>query len=299
MSKQNDNLQELFALPINVQEVASIDGVPLYSNDKLKKKYLNSLSKNNGTKAVINDFERLVNDGAIVPCWLNKGLKSLIFYKIFAPLSVKGICGFYHPEINQFFILIDNNITLGFASDTILSRITLHESMHMFAHKNPKGFLNIFEKDLEKWYFHFFIQIFDLNVDKLPKDFNTFKLVEFIFNNVEKKMNVSGSVFSKYEKMVKELCHPYTRLSDRDFEFVLKDLVTLPLIYYNSMDSFIQLINRYRHIIGSMYEAYNHAFGIKSLSTLCIQELLYPSEIICILAESNPTSRVHRAIKTL
>lgn len=297
-NKQED-LQELFALPINLKLVARIEGTKLYSNDKLKEKYIKSLQNRSETKKVSKQFERLVNDGYIIPCWLNKGLVRFVAYKIFAPYSSKGILGFFHPDSKKFYIIIDNNISIGLASDTMISKLTLHESMHMLAHKHPSKFINTFNDELQKWYYNFYFEIFDLDSSKVNKNLDISHIIKFLFKNIEIKMNVSSSLFKKYEKMLRETFKPYTKLDDEEFEKALKDVSLLPQIYYNNIDNFLQLTKKFKHIIKPMYNSYYTTFGVKGLSTLCIQELLYPSEIICILAESKPNSKVYQGIKQI
>lgn len=299
MENNKEYIDELFALPINLKLVARVEGTPLYSNDKLKKKYIKSLEKRPETKKVFKEFEKLVNEGYIIPCWLNKGITRFIAYKIFAPFSSKGILGFFHPDSKKFYIIIDNNISIGLASDTMIAKLTLHESMHMLAHKNPGRFIKTFESEIEKWYYHLFIELFDLDTSKIPKNIKFSEPSKFLFRNIEVKMNVSKSVFDKYEKMVSKLCKPYSKLNSEDFDQRLKELILLPKIYYDNVDNFLSIIKKYKHIIQPMYKAYDHAFGIRDLSTLCIQELLYPSEVISIVAESKPNSKIYQGIKQI
>lgn len=298
----DDNIQqELFALPINNKLVARVEGTKLYSNDKLKQRYINTIEKSKNTKKVAKEFTRLINDNKIIPCWLSKGLLGFIAYKIFAPMSTKGIMGFFHPDEEKIFILIDNNVKLGIVSDTFISKLSLHESMHMLAHNRPTGFFKLFENELTEWYYYFFIEIFDLDTSKIPRSFkkDLSTPVKFLFQNVEIKMNIDNTVFQKYRKLVYNSCNKYTKLEKQKFEEILDDLINLPRIYYNDFDSFISLLRQYKHIVKPMYKSYKQAFGLRNLSTLCIQELLYPSEIICVLSEDKPSSKVYQGIKKI
>lgn len=299
MDNNKDIQQELFALPIGNKVVAKVEGTKLYSNDKLKEKYVKALEDRNETKKVSKEFKRLVKEGKIVPCWLNKGILRFIAYKIFAPFSTKGVLGFFHPESGKFYIIIDNNMTAGISSNTMLAKLTLHESMHMLAHKRPGGFIRLFSDELDKWFYNYFIEIFDLDTTKMPKNFSTIKPTKFLFQNVEIKMNIDNTVFKKYRKMVSDLCKPYTKLEEDEFEKRLSELTMLPRIYYGNLDSFMQLTKRYKYMIDPMYNSYSTSFGIKGLSTLCIQELMYPSEIVCIIAESKPSNKIYQGIKRM
>jgi phenylalanine-4-hydroxylase len=99
--------------------------------------------------------------------------------------------------------------------------------------------------------------------------------------------------------MIREKCKPYSRLDDKDFERILELLILVPLTYIADPDRFFSLMRKFSVILKPMYDAYFDAFGIVALHTLAIQELLYPSEIICILAESKPTSAVYQGVKKL
>lgn len=293
-----DNLQELFALPINNKLVAKVDGIDLYSNDKLKDKYINVLSKRKETKNVSNKLSDLVTNGKVVPCWLNKGIFSLSFYKILAPSPIKGVLGFYYPEKNKFFIIIDNNITLGFASNTFLARLTMHELAHMVAHTKKSSFIKMVEKDLEMWYYHYLVELFDLDVNKMKK-FSSMELVNFLFRNTELKSNFSSSVFKKYSQIVKRLCEPYTKQNKNEFEKNLHDLSFVAYIFVTDQDKFFSNLGNYKHILKPAYKAYEHSFGLRNLNTLCIQELIYPSEVISVKSETKPDSKIYAAISKL
>lgn len=280
----NQIQQEVFALPINNKLVATIDGNKLYSNDSLRNSYIEAMESMESTKNISSEIKRLVEKRKIVPCWLNKGVLRLIAYKVFAPSSVKGISGFYHPTANKLFLLIDNNIMFGYAPNKFLATLTVHEMTHMYAHEQPRKFLNLYMNELESWYYHFLVDYLDLDISK--KDLVVKDLVNFLFRKIERDYDgPKRSAFKEYHKRIMNLCKPLTTMDEMTFNRSLDDLIMFCTIFSRNQNDFIKVYRNYKKLVQAMYEAYKHAFGLRNLTTLCIQELLYPSEVASIYTE--------------
>jgi len=52
-------------------------------------------------------------------------------------------------------------------------------------------------------------------------------------------------------------------------------------------------------VIGPLYSGYKQAFNIKNINVLCVQELIYPSEVISICSEHGFESKVNKSIKEI
>lgn len=295
----NQIQQEIFALPVGNKLVATVDGMKLYSNKSLKENYIKAMESVKETKPFVNEISDLVNREKIVPCWMNKGLLKLIAYKVYAPISVKGILGFYHPEHKKLFLLIDNNVFFGFAPNKFLSVLTVHESTHMFAHEQPSKFLSNFEKEMEQWYYHFFVDYFDLDISK--KDFVAKEIVDYLFKKVERVSTdrISSRMIKGYQELITKLCKPITTLSEDDFNQRLNNMLTMIRIFSDDPNAFMKVYTRYKSLVNSMYEAYKHAFGFRNLTTLCVQELIYPSEVASIYVEVTKPSKIKTMFKRL
>lgn len=294
----DQNLNELFALPVKVKLVAVIDNqIKLYSSNSLKEKYVKSMSKEKQTKACVNEIERLVKNDKILPCFLSKGFFSFVGYKIFAPSGIKMISGFYYNRTDKIYLLIDNNISrFGFGSNRFLALLTMHEGMHMFASQNPTGFLSLFKNELTDFYTILFQDIFQI---KGPiKDVE--KIYEYAFLKIETpKKNITNSVLSKYYDIMESILKSQSGLSEEDFKNYLTDYIVAVKLFTKGPVIFINNIRKFPHIIRPVYDAYRKAFGMKNLTTVCIQELLYPSEVIAILSEKASNPKIKTAFKRL
>lgn len=289
------HVSELWALPIGAKSVINFSGEKLYSSPKLKYKYLKAMGKTARTKPYISSLEKLISRKKVIPCWMSKGLFGFTFYKIFAPAGTKSIMGFYSPKDDMIAILMDNNTTFGFASNNWLSKLTTHELLHLSASKLKGNYLTIFKDELTIYYSKLFEGIF--KTKNLP-DKVTQKIYTWVFNNFELKDTGLKSFTLKYYDMLDENLSEYTKLDKDMFEQTLLDYITVAR-YLENIDGYIYGgMQRYRHIIAPMYKAYKSITGTSRLSTLCIQELVYPSEVICCWSEyAKNISKAHSTIK--
>jgi len=298
ISNNQSPLTELFSLPFNSKPVANFGGEKLYSSDELPNKYLEAMSKQDKTKPIIDTLEELVGKGLIVPCWMSKGVFNLLKHKVFGG-SNKHIMGFYSPQFHKIYLLMDNNITFGFASDKVLANLTLHEGCHMASATMKSSFISTFKSELTSYYSQMFQSMFGFNNSINPKDIKV--VYEFLFKKFEH--DESGSVLGflkQYNEVLHRTMAKYS--SDRSqFEMILKDLITFIAIYLKGdVGPLIQAIPSYQHIFKPLYAGYKDGLGAKDIDTICIQELLIPSEVICIYSEfSKKLSSVHSAFKKI
>jgi len=287
--------QEIFALPVNMKVVASIDGMDLFSNESLQKRYVKAMRKAKRTKPIADKIEELTERETIIPCFLTKNLISLTAFKVFAPRGVKTIRGFYHSESDKIILLIDNNISWGFASNDFLSLLTLHEGMHMFANQKKMAFLSEFKNDLTRYYNEMYNTMFHLNNAKVDIS----PLISFMYKIFEMPMKgLKNKDLITYHDMMIKMFLPHTSLDKETFERFTRDYILLVKIYDKSINSFLNIVKAYPHITTPMYEAYSKAFNAERVQTICIQELIYPSEVICIMSEIRP-QKCYSAFKKL
>jgi hypothetical protein len=184
MTYEEEYLRELFALPIKTELIAKLESQPIYSTRKLVIKYIKAMMKRKETAPISKKIIDLIKKEKLNPCWVNKGIFSLSLFKIFGGTD-KMTMAFYYPPENKIFLLMDNNIIFGYASNKNLAKLTIHEGMHMAANNMKKRFLSHFEDELMAYYSKFFAEIFALN--KKHKDFKkTIKnAYTFMFNEIE------------------------------------------------------------------------------------------------------------------
>jgi len=279
MTELDQYIEELFALPINTYEAATVDGAKLFSSNKLKANYLRAMAKLQRTSPISDNLQKLVETGKVLPVWMNKGVGSLTLFKIFAPTGIKMIRGFYTPEHKTIILLIDNMISWGFASNSALGDLTLHD-------------------ELIKYYYVLFNEMFKLKNTKVDVS----PIIKFIFKYYElPELNSSRMIkqIPKYKDLLDKTFRPYTSLKQDEFTKYLNDFENALTFFFKDFNTFVQNRRSYVHILTPMYKAYKKAFGARNLSTLCIQELVFPSEVIAILTSIKPSPKIYKAFSQL
>jgi len=287
MSEQvlEKELEEIFAVPIGLKPVVKIDGNSLYGSDKLNESYLKALAKCGRTGPAALKFRGLVEKKRIVPCFLTPGLLSFVAWKVFAPIHIQSVMGFYDPtKTKRIYILIQNNANIfSFVSNDFLGKLTIHELMHMLADQKTSLFMSLFRNELIAYYTELFQMIFSINsLDSGRVE----RILRFVFMEIERKSEkMTTSTLDKYSKLLKKELQSQSTFDELKFDDVLTDFFTILKIFLVNTSKFFASRNKFNHIIAPMYLAYKRAFSMKNLTTVCIQELIYPSEVIAICSE--------------
>jgi len=274
--------RELFALPFSPEKVATLNGMELYSSAKLRQKYINAMYKISKVKPVAPDIERLIDQGKVVPCWINKGIFRLAVFKRLAPYSDQGIAGFFTPKTKQVFILMDNNIKWGFAKDKVLSNLMLHELMHMASDKFKNNFISMFFAEFIKYYNALFEEIFKTQDSNITNESKI--ITRYLFKNFEYKDSTSAEL-EKYIKLVSQLLRSKSSLSQDQFNSVLTDFYHYIKLYFQDLNSLHNQIRKFSHIYAGLTKGYKNGLAVINNMSFCSQELFYPSEIIAMYIE--------------
>ena len=283
----HESLQEIFVMPTGLKVVAKISGFPLYGSDKLNEKYLKALSKSGRTKPYIAKLKTFVDKKVIIPCFMSKGIPRFYSWKLFGPSSIKSIQGFYEPvKTKKVYILISNTANMfGYVSNNFLAKLTIHELMHRTASKMKLAFVSTFKSELADFYKELWSQIFTIPKRRL-KPAVVIPMIGFLFKNLELKNTlITTSDFNKQFLMLQKLLLPLTEMAEGDFDRQLASYIEIQQMFIKNIQLFFQLKDDYEHITFPIYNAYKRAFGIKNMSTVCIQELCYPSEVMAIYSE--------------
>ncbi len=283
------NLQELWVLPVNSRVLAVIDKkFPLYTSDWLQNAYIKALSKYPALKPHIDLLTKLVKNKVLNPCWQSKGVISVLKRSILEPRREKIIVGFYIPKLKKIFIVIDNNTNWFLHySNTLLIETTLHEFAHKFSVEKIASFWATYKEDLAKFYSYFFKSLFviaeDKNIDEISLMY--VKTLLIIMEQKKTKVKTFSQLFSRMSKYL-NLISKYSELSPEDSkkkaEGLYKTIQGLMTAKTNE-----QLIQRWKDNVSTirhLYTAYSK-MELQDVSSICFQELFYPSEIICILSQ--------------
>lgn len=285
--KQSTNLQqEVFILPTGLKEVARLDDSPLYGSDHLNEKFLKALSKQDKTKGSLNKVESLINKRMLIPCFLDKGILHFIGWRIFGPSSIKSIAGFFNPEDERIFILISNDANIfTYVSNHFLANLTVHELSHRAAFLDANKFYHTFRQELIDFYKHLFCELFKIDKKKLD-DKIVFNIIKFMFQNIEMEPGqVSSHALILYSQLIRMQLKGLSDLKHDNFLVVADDYIQIIGIFLKDLNGFFNAIDQYEHILVPIYRAYKQSLGIRNASTVCIQELIYPSEVIALLSE--------------
>ena len=290
-------LKEIWTVPVGLKPIVKIDNKIFYGSKKLTEIYINAMSKQPKTKAIIDKINTLVKRKKINIAFMNRSIFKFVMWRLFAEEFEKKTLGFYDPEVNIICILLDNNINkFGVTADNFMADLTIHELIHMVGTEKSSKFISTFEKELISYYKSYFKMLFSLN-DKCP-DKIIEEVVNFIYTTFERKRMAGNSSLVKYYQLSEKLFKPFTTLTESEFTLQLIDFITLIKLYFRNPTVFFSNIRKYRHIISPMYHSYNKVFSIRS-NFLCIQELYLPSEVIAIWSSKGPISKFHAAIKAL
>jgi len=274
--------QELFALPIFPDKVATLNGMELYSSESLRNKYINAMYKISKVEPVASDIERLILENKVVPCWINKGIFKLAVFKKLAPYSSQGICGFFTPQTKQVFILMDNNISWGFSKDKVLADLMLHELMHMASDKFKNNFISMFFKEFINYYNACFSEIFKTGDNNITNESKV--LIRFLFANFEFKES-NSSTMEKYLKLINSNFRGKSFLSEDEFNSALTDFYHYIKLYFSDINSLHRQLRKFAHVYNGLMKGYINGLDVINNMSFCSQEFFYPSEIIAMYIE--------------
>jgi len=281
------NLQEMFALPFGVKEIANLGGSKIYGNDKLNKKFIDAMSKHRTLKPVIGNIENLIERKKVSVGWVHKNIFSLAFMRL---LNNFHICAFYSMQHDRIFILMDVNVTFGFASDDVIANLLIHELMHMGQSNKPSIFKSIFFDSVVAYYDFFFQNFFETSNPKIAKQYATGAL------KIEGSM-AKGNLISDINKLTKL----FESLSEEPGLIALaQDAAKL---CYTNINQYIRLTQHYPYLMNAFFKAYKNMFSYMRYEQTRFtpgQELYAPSEIAAISSSIDKNkSKYYKMIKSI
>jgi len=275
-----DNLQELFVLPFGAEVVATFGNIPVYSSEKLKEKFIEAILLSKTLSKCIDKIAEMVKYGQIVPCWQSSNVISFIARSIFAPARSKILVGAYSQPEKTIYIVIDNktNWFLSYPNE-LLEDVLLHELCHKFAVEIPGAFYAEFNDVLQKFYSSYFMDLFSLPKEKskevsiIVEDF-----LKFLVTYQSKAI-----LIKKFIRLYEKELDSFGKLAVDKKQFRVRQvslLITIAKIA--SEQDPLEIFSSSAQTILPLYEAYKR-FGLSNLDTICLQELVAPSEVVSIL----------------
>jgi len=285
-------------LPKSLSVVDTLEGQKLYSSDAVKKKFVDAISGQKILAPVTDKIQNLIDRQIIVPCFASGNLIKFMAHKFFSDQMSKSLLGFYFSERNKIYILLDNHTKFAiFMSDKALSSVTIHEMMH-YASWNLKDRFFTMHKDAMRKYFRSYYKLqFGINTaDNLIDE-----LVRFALKNFEYPKKHSTSFLARYADLL------FTRFenaitNEEERDVMVRHTLAVVKLYLVNPNAFIQSIRSgdpiVTEVVANLYKSYK-ALNIKDPRSLTIQELVYPSEVICIQSQHRPSPAHYATIKAL
>jgi hypothetical protein len=310
------NVNEIFALPINLHQVAITDGIPLYGSKSLNDKFLDAINNSKRGKLIFGTVKIMVKQGRIIPCFADSGilrhfrrrishdtsggllrLLRIIVAKKPIDHPLDYVLAFLDFSTKKIIVLISNHITEKFSilvSDSYISLSLTHEMMHMFAHQNPSKFLSLFKEELNSYYLNYFTKIFNLKDEKSVEN-----VIEEIYKYLLLKCEIGDVVSLSNILIYIEKLKPYSNLKKDEFDKVCMDYIkVIRILLNNDMTKFISLAKEYKYLINPLYNSYKDSFG-RIPNKGCTQEIIYPSEVICGYSDIKIDSKIKNALNSL
>lgn len=316
----NETIKELFALPVGLTPVITINEVPLYGSKTLNEKLIEAMKISKRGRFFHSKISELVNNGMIIPCFADNsllryfrrkiskdnsgGLLRMLRYLVAGKKPINHpldyVLAFYDFQSNKIVILISNHINEAFsstASDESIALSLTHEMMHLYAHQNPYKFINYFKDELNSYYTKYFTKIFDLKDDKSIENLieQTYKFLFLKFEMNNESIIPLSQLRSKLIKFEK-----YSNLEKDKFKEVVIDYLKVVYIFYKTdIANFINLTkHKYKYIIVPLYDSYKDAFGKVPVKG-ALQEMIFPSEVICGYSDMILDSKVKNSLKSI
>lgn len=277
-----ENLTELKAIPKNATPRVQIGGTTFYGSKELDQQFIEAVRKEPIVNPVWKKIAELINAGVVNPCFLSSGIFSFLVNKIFSPHEESGTLGFFSPKTKKIYIIVDNWASLwGNAPDEGISRTLIHECTHLFANKKPNEYFSLVKEDMGRYYGEFLTRYF--RVDKYDMG-EMQDLVKFVFYEYE--MSTKDSIdFKEYWDRLEKLFMKKSNLNSKDFDYHVKIYFTMIKFLFTNLSALRQYyLTAFRDMYVSMFNGYKGAFNIKPHGTLLVQELVFPSEIMCVVA---------------
>ncbi len=290
--EKNKNLNEFLVPRFQTTElVGNFESIGnIYTNDALKKYFLGAIINSPTLKYFEELFHRLIfEEKILIPCFFNRNIFSFAFYKIYRPRHYKKrIAGFYSIDTKCVYIMIDNNLNIFSLPNRIeLENVVVHELTHWFSFASKPKFMSVFKNDLILFYKNFFRNIFEIQDITTISDTDINKILIFLSKTFDSYSDVNtNQAFNKYKNIIRSI---FIKNDNMEYEEKLKIMFVFLKIALSDLKVFFNIyyLPKYRFIIDSLNDAYFQSFGFENNTRAVWQEIIFPSEVACVLAEYN------------
>lgn len=281
--------------------VATFDNDKLYTNPEIKKIFISLVKNQDLLKPILNNVILLTDKGIIVPVYVSdpvlKRIKKLFGFSVSPSASSKFTLAFFDSKHKKIFILIENIKNSKYWSiDGSIGEIILHELQHMTAMMVPNLFMAIHQKSLIKYYKLFFKIYFSVDVD----DKTILFLIKWLHSKFELHRFKSRNYMIDYLDIIKKILKK--SLSEEEANEKSKIYIKQVYNYVTDKSQWISdLLSKKKenyNLFYALYKSYR-SLNIIKLNTICIQEVLFPGEVICMESQYNTNNKHYVLIKRI
>ena len=290
-------------------EVGEVGEDTIYTNEEIKKNFLDAISEQDTFKPIIKTVSRLIEIDVIVPVHVTKpGLLIKIislFFKGKDKFAQSKTCmAFFDFNSGKIFVLIENIDNMNYwKKSEALSLVLLHEFQHMTSSFFPISFIRLHAKSLISYYKEFFKLYFKVKVS----DRETYKLVNWLHIHTETargRLTLGNKTIDQYYSLMWTMLKPHYKSTDQ-LKFDLYQYFKSMLLYWNSPSAsiYIQALNSKNIYALKLYFALRASYKalkiFQRVGSIFIQETLFPGEVICLESEFNTQPRHFKLITAI
>lgn len=308
-----ETLNELFELsPVNLSFYGSTEGIEIFSNEKILNTVKTYIYHSPSIKAIYNKVVEGMDNKRILIGYVDKSKLNFVRRRALSKINIRyepvwknlgpsfypGITyGWFSGKDNNISIILDNNVDVFGKSLRNIPSILIHEMFHMQAFNNPEL---MFSKN--KDVFVKFYRTFLKNIDSRFNMIISEDIENFIKNLIKNESNENTSVrlcIDAWSNLLSK-CIPGEDSKHMGF------LICLPYLFLYtdrsnnlSIEHYTESKKYVRQIITIFHKAYE-SLGVNSSSyTTPCQEALFPSEILSIIQQVNPTPKTISSINSM
>ncbi len=277
------NLTEIFDLsPFGLKnEISTFNGIKIYSNNKIKKYFIDQLDSNKDFRVISNSVKRGLDSKKITIGYLSKSkwrffIKSALKYLINMSPNILGV---YDLQTKKILIVLDDNVRALSGKEIVdIVGILYHELCHLTANFFQKEYFNTFNNIIN----HFFKDTINY-ISKGAFKYDAKVLnnhLQYVFNQAEGEQSIfSGSWISSVSTKWDDFFLKYDEKNGKIYAF----FIYAPFINY----SIKQYPLEYQSSINIGIKGYEYAYkqlGMKDplRHTLPCQEAFFLSEILSV-----------------
>lgn len=287
----------LSAVGLKSMKVGNVGDSPIYTDSSTKDIFIEEIQSQDTLKPIINDITRLIESDRIIPVVVKTGILNKIKFFFFKNkrkfAESQYTMAFFDIESQKIFILGENIKNLSYwKKQEALSLTLLHELQHMTSALFPNSFLSIHKQALNVYYKTFFKLFFTVDID----DNETQKLVNWLHFKTETlqgRATLTEETSKEYFNLLWSILTPKFKNRDSQKKIVIKFFNSLGM-YVSKPELYVQMVASKTPPVFQIYSDLRNSYKslkVMNIDSLCIQELLHPSEVICIESEYNTKPR--------